>query len=79
MTGLHMADPKLRPNTNYCRYSGCGEYFNSEWPFKIHRVGKPAARKCLSPDEMRAKGMALSDKGYWVSAKRPKFNETASR
>lgn len=42
--------------TPYC--SVCGEPFQSQTLFDKHRVGKyePDERRCLTPDEMQAKG-----------------------
>jgi hypothetical protein len=50
-------------------YGGCGEYFNSTKAFDRHRTGAYALaqRRCLSPDEMRAKGMAKNAAGFWVT------------
>jgi hypothetical protein len=47
---------------DHCRcsgapYGGCGEHFNSTYAFE-HRTGSWSARRCLSVDEMRAKGMS---------------------
>ena len=49
-------------------FGGCGEHFNSTYAFDKHRTGDPGTlpRRCLSPDEMRAKGMVITD-GWWVS------------
>lgn len=51
----------------------CSEYFNSTGAFSKHRVGDYARdangrsmRRCLTPDEMTAKGMAQNDAGFWT-------------
>jgi hypothetical protein len=35
----------------------------------MHRKGPYTDRKCLNPEEMRAKGMVVSKKGYWITEK----------
>jgi len=61
---------KLPTGTNYCLCPTCGEYFNSVLPFEMHRAGNPEDRYCLTPDQMREKGMDVNKRGYWVSALR---------
>jgi hypothetical protein len=56
---------KLRGD--HCRCSGCGAFFNSTRAFDKHRAGELADRRCLSADDMLAKGMSLSPSGWWVS------------
>jgi len=57
----------LRGDRNQC--PGCGEHFNSSHAFDLHRTGEHAnnARRCMSPDEMKLKGMILRSDGFWVS------------
>jgi hypothetical protein len=43
--------------------------FNSTAAFDKHRVGPFTARRCLSDDEMLAKGMGPNRYGRWVSEK----------
>ncbi len=54
-----------------CQCTVCGLYFNSDYAFCKHRVGlhMPMERRCLSPDEMRVKGMCLVGH-FWVSKRR---------
>ena len=59
---------------NRCECAACGERFNRVSTFDKHRVGefaKPGewanTRRCLSVDEMQAKGWRANDKGYWVT------------
>ena len=52
-------------------YQGCGQYFNSTSAFDKHRVGDGEARRCLTAVEMLRKGMALSSRGWWITAARP--------
>jgi hypothetical protein len=60
----------LRGDHGQC--AACREYFNSTHAFDKHRVGRytPMERRCLNPDEMRAKGMSLSSAGFWISKPR---------
>jgi hypothetical protein len=63
---------KLRGDHCQCSgppYKGCGEYFNSTAAFDKHRTGEWTARRCLSPDEMRAIGMAQTASGFWITRK----------
>lgn len=50
----------------------CHHYFNSSLAFGRHRVGEfnPNSRRCLTPEEMRAKGMSISNSGFWITAAR---------
>jgi hypothetical protein len=52
-------------------YRGCGQHFNSVRAFDKHRTGEWTNRRCLTVDEMGAKGMALSSTGFWVSNPSP--------
>ncbi len=51
----------------------CCETFNSQLPGDMHRVGYswesqgPDRRRCLSVEEMLARGMAKNSRGLWVS------------
>jgi hypothetical protein len=61
----------LRGARNQC--PGCGEHFNSNHAFDMHRTGMhgyPIARRCMTPDEMIAKGMVKKADGFWVSSLR---------
>lgn len=60
-----MSDPLLPPATRMCRCSGCGQYFGSLTGFDRHRAGPVETRRCLTPEELRADGMALDERGYW--------------
>jgi hypothetical protein len=61
---------KLRGDRCQCR--GCFEYFNSTSAFDFHRTGSYRdGRRCLSIDEMLAKGMAKRESGFWVSKLKP--------
>lgn len=50
-----------------CQCCACGEYFGNVVVFDRHRVGQHGVnRRCLSPDEMAAKGWAQNDRGFWL-------------
>jgi hypothetical protein len=70
-----------------CSCRACGELFNSEAAFDRHRTGPfrqlrepPNApdRRCLSGDEMLAKGMARNARGRWVTALNPRAFPTVT-
>jgi len=62
------ADPKLPHNSNYCLCPACDEYFNSVYAFDLHRIGTHGKdRGCMNMDQMLGKGMAVNNKGYWIS------------
>lgn len=54
-----------------CQCSACGEFFNSVSMFDLHRVGSYATfakdRRCLTADEMLAKGYLKNAAGFWIS------------
>jgi hypothetical protein len=63
---------KLSGDRNEC--PSCGELFNSVAAFDKHRTGtfggphnQPAKRRCLTRDEMMAKGMEKNTAGFWVT------------
>jgi hypothetical protein len=55
----------LRPGSPVCACPSCGERFTRVYAFDRHRVGEPDHRRCLTPDEMRAKGMGQNSRGEW--------------
>ena len=59
--------PSFRGDVNQC--PTCFTVFNSSKAFDKHRVGDFTARRCLSDDEMLAKGMGPNRYGRWVSEK----------
>ena len=59
------SDPMLPPGTNYCKCSGCGEYFGGVRAFEVHRVGVHEDRRCLLPSGMSRMGYRKSARGYW--------------
>lgn len=60
----------LRGDINQC--PGCGEIFNSTHAFEMHRVGPHEGnrRRCLTIDEMQARGMVKVGLGRWASRRR---------
>jgi hypothetical protein len=46
---------------------GCGLMFASVEAFEVHRSGSHVqrTRRCLTPQEMRAKGMARNERSAW--------------
>jgi hypothetical protein len=61
---------KLTGDRNQC--GGCGEFFNSSFAFDKHRTGEFGKnRRCITPDEMTAKGMSKNAAGFWISASMP--------
>jgi hypothetical protein len=60
----------LRGDRNQCQ--GCKQYFNSTGAFEKHRYGKFGVdRRCLTEEEMLAKGMSLNAAGFWIGSKMP--------
>ena len=56
-------DPKLPADSNFCLCPSCGEYFNSEAGFDMHRM----RGKCRTKAQMKDRGMSVSAKGYWIT------------
>ena len=60
----------LKGNHNQCQ--ACKEYFNSTGAFDKHRTGKHGVdRRCMTTEEMVAKGFSLNTAGYWIASKMP--------
>lgn len=59
-------------NTNYCKCSGCGEYFGGVKGFDMHRIGVYPDRRCLYPGDVADKHgrpkLRLDDRGYWIGS-----------
>jgi hypothetical protein len=61
---------KLTGDRNQC--GSCAEHFNSTFAFEKHRTGDFGKdRRCLSPEEMLAKGMSKNAAGFWISSAMP--------
>jgi hypothetical protein len=55
----------LNGDRNQCQ--GCKEYFNSTFAFDKHRIGQFGIdRRCMTTEEMEAKGMCVNTHGFWV-------------
>lgn len=60
---------RLTGQHNQC--PGCGELFNSNHSFDMHRFGiHGRSRRCLTVDEMQALGMSKNAGGWWISKER---------
>lgn len=54
-----------------CQCMACGEYFNRVSTFDKHRVGEHGPeRRCLTAEEMAAKGWSHNSRGLWITARR---------
>ncbi len=63
---------KLSGQRNQC--PTCLEYFNSNAAFDKHRTGKFGEdRRCMTVEEMQAKGMCKNMADFWVTALNPAF------
>jgi hypothetical protein len=54
-----------------CQCPTCGQGFNRVSTFDKHRVGEFApgnTRRCLSTEEMQAKGWQVNAAGFWITA-----------
>ena len=57
---------KLTGSRNQC--GGCRQYFNSNYAFERHRVGKHGEdRRCLTPEEILEKGWTKNPAGFWMT------------
>lgn len=74
-----MTTLKVGKRRNQC--SGCKVFFNSVTAFDKHRTGDYGVdRRCMTADEMTAKGMSVNEAGYWIgsSMERWKHEDDAS-
>jgi hypothetical protein len=59
---------RLTGDRNQCQ--GCKRHFNSTAAFDKHRTGDfGGGRRCLTDDEMLAKGMDKNSAGFWVGSR----------
>jgi len=67
MSRYNPYDPMLPGGSDTCRCTVCGLYFRRTSTFDAHRIGRPGtpARRCLSPDELVARGWSRDSQGYW--------------
>lgn len=72
--------PTLWPGSQTCECPTCGRFFSTTANFDRHREGDYGndTRRCLSADEMTAKGMFERD-GVWkqLPSGNPRYGETA--
>ena len=77
------SDFTLRLTGSRCRCTSCGEYFNSVSIFDLHRVGswqdRGAHRRCLTVEEMRARGYLKNASGFWIEKSRQNARERPDR
>lgn len=60
----------LRGERNQC--PTCGELFTRTSVFDKHRTGKfGVSRRCLTPDEMEARGMFRGEDQFWRGSRMP--------
>ena len=63
------SDPRLPVGSNFCKCSGCGEYFGGVTTFDLHRRGREN-RACVPPSDVTDKEkrplLHQNDRGYWV-------------
>jgi len=52
-----------------CLCTVCGEIFEKVNGFDKHRTVNPENRRCITPDEMREKGMVINSYGRWGTCK----------
>ena len=70
MSRFPKREKRLSGDRNQC--TGCGAYFNSTHAFDKHRTGSHGVdRRCLTPDEMTARGMVLGADGFWRGSAMP--------
>lgn len=63
---INGAKLKVGESRNQCQ--GCKQYFNSNAAFELHRIGEHGVdRRCMTVDEMKARGMAINHAGYWIT------------
>ena len=62
----------LTGNRNQC--TGCNEYFNHDYGFDRHRIGKHRGnqRRCMSVAEMVKKGFSKNARGSGSLSRRPR-------
>lgn len=58
----------VRLGKKRCQCGACSALFGGTRLFERHRVGAyvPDQRRCLSQDEMRARGWSKNRDGFWI-------------
>jgi hypothetical protein len=64
------------PNIHAC--GDCGADFGGKRAHQMHRVGRGSKKRCLTAEEMLAKGLQLNSRGRWVR-QTPVISESRSR
>jgi hypothetical protein len=63
---------ELKVTHSRCKCPGCHRFFNSTAAFDKHRIGMHGKdRRCMTAEEMIAKGMDKNSDGYWITALMP--------
>ena len=61
---------KLTICSDICLCGACGEIFQTERGFNLHRAGNhTSTRNCLDPDQMKQAGMVINASGRWGTCK----------
>jgi hypothetical protein len=59
----------------------CNQTFTSVYAFDLHRIGsfQKRTRRCMTVEEMQAKGMTQNTKGWWTTPRhgQPSWPKTA--
>lgn len=64
--------PELKPGSSRCMCDGCKLFFSRTSVFDAHRVGPhDERRRCLTADELVAKGYVERDGVWGYAASRP--------
>ncbi len=70
--------PRLQLTGTRNQCAACNQYFATTSAFERHRVGRHAkagewkgTRRCLTVEEMKAKGFELREPGVWVTGAKP--------
>lgn len=58
---------RLRVGSNRCRCGACGRFFGSVTAFDRHQRLARGDLRCLTDDEMRARGMVRGAAGWWYA------------
>lgn len=56
-----------------CLCTACGEIFKSVSGFDKHREDDGNDRRCITPQEMRKKGMSINASGRWITQEYTNF------
>jgi uncharacterized C2H2 Zn-finger protein len=73
MENIMRFHPEVRLTGDRNECPGCGELFNSTSAFDRHRLGKhgikegPERRRCMSIEEIVARGMSKNAAGFWIT------------